>query len=106
MVGTRIKAARKAEGWSQETTASRLGCSVKTVSRYELGQSMPTLVGFAMLCEVFSVPADVLLARDAFVPRQPPVHSLSRLARRIVRGLPNTPHRVLVAMRSVQGLRG
>lgn len=60
-IGENIHTLRKAKGLSQEELAEKLGVQRQTISKWELGQSVPDLEYILMLCEIFSVSADFLI---------------------------------------------
>ena len=45
--------ARKAEGLTQVEAASRIGCTVPDLSRYENGKTSPTLGRALIMCQVY-----------------------------------------------------
>ena len=56
---------RKRKGWSQEELADRLDISRQSVSKWELGASVPDLDKIIKLSELFDVTTDYLLKDDA-----------------------------------------
>jgi DNA-binding XRE family transcriptional regulator len=48
-----IKRERELRGWSQEELAQKLGCDLKTVSRWENGKSLPQPFHRQALCQLF-----------------------------------------------------
>ena len=56
---------RKKNGWSQEELAERLDISRQSVSKWESGESVPTLEKLIRISEIFEVSTDYLL-KDNF----------------------------------------
>ena len=56
---------RKRKGWSQEELADKLDISRQSVSKWELGASIPDLDKIIRLSELFDVTTDYLLKDDA-----------------------------------------
>lgn len=52
---------RKRNGWSQEELAEQLGISRQSVSKWELGASIPDLDKVLKMSKVFDVSTDYLL---------------------------------------------
>ena len=61
MLGLRIAALRKSNGWSQAELAHRLKISPSAVGIYEQGRREPALEILVSLTELFGVSADYLL---------------------------------------------
>lgn len=59
--GGRLKAARIAAGFTQQTVADTLGLTLRTYQRYESGTSEPTLFHLVSLSIFLSVSSDYLL---------------------------------------------
>ena len=55
---------RKKNGWSQEELAERLDISRQSVSKWESGESVPTLEKIIKISEIFDVSTDYLLKDD------------------------------------------
>lgn len=55
---------RKKNGWSQEELAERLDISRQSVSKWESGESVPTLEKLIRISEIFEVSTDYLLKDD------------------------------------------
>jgi len=51
---------RKLRGWSQEDVASKVGCDLKSVLRWENGKSLPHPYSQQRLCELFGKNAEEL----------------------------------------------
>ena len=60
-IGNRIRALRKARGWSQAELARRLKVNKSTVGFYETGERSPSYEVLLQICDVFSVTADYIL---------------------------------------------
>jgi transcriptional regulator with XRE-family HTH domain len=60
-VGQRIQSLRVRGGLSQEALADRLGVSRQSVSKWELGQTMPDVEKIVQLSSLFGVSTDSLL---------------------------------------------
>lgn len=60
-VGQYVKQCREEAGLTQETFAELIGLGVKHVSAIECGAAGVTLTTLRRICDVLSVPADVLL---------------------------------------------
>lgn len=64
MIGEQIKAARKAQGVSQEELAVRLGVVRQTVSKWENGMSVPDADVLIQIAELLDVPVSQLLGLE------------------------------------------
>ena len=64
MVGQRIRAARKANGLSQEQLAEKLGVSFQAVSTWEQGKFIPDSEHLPALAEKLDVSLDMLFAEE------------------------------------------
>ena len=60
-IGSRIKAARKAKGITQEALARELGVAVMTVSRWERDDAKPPLVRLQDLADALDITVRDLL---------------------------------------------
>jgi len=56
---------RKEKGWSQEELAERLDVSRQSVSKWEMGASLPEIDKIIAMSELFSVSCDYLLKEDS-----------------------------------------
>ena len=65
MIAEKIMKLRKAQGWSQEELAARLGVSRQSVSKWESMASMPDLDKILKMSELFGVSTDYLLKDNA-----------------------------------------
>ncbi|MGW2725648.1 helix-turn-helix domain-containing protein [Streptomyces sp. NPDC001492] len=69
-IGDRIRAERKARGWSQTELGLRSGLSLNTIKRVETGRT--TLRGFVAACAALQVGIGELLSGDWCLPEQRP----------------------------------
>lgn len=60
-IGNKLAELRKMKGLSQEDVAFKLNVSRQTVSKWELGQSMPDFDKIKPLCDLYDISADELL---------------------------------------------
>lgn len=60
----KIMNSRKKNGWSQEELAERLDISRQSVSKWESGESIPTIEKLIKISEIFEVSTDYLLKDD------------------------------------------
>lgn len=65
ILAEKIVLLRKRKGWSQEELADKLDISRQSVSKWELGASIPDLDKIIKLSELFNVTTDYLLKGDA-----------------------------------------
>lgn len=65
ILAEKIMKLRKAQGWSQEELAMRLGVSRQSVSKWESMASMPDLDKIVKMSELFGVSTDYLLKDNA-----------------------------------------
>jgi transcriptional regulator with XRE-family HTH domain len=61
-LGANIAARRKARKWSQEDLAERLGVASETISRFERGATLPSLLTLQRLGQILRSPIVQLLA--------------------------------------------
>src|SRR5437660_8584562 len=61
-LGSNLAARRKARKWSQEDLAERLGVASETISRFERGATLPSLLTLQRLGQVLRSPIVQLLA--------------------------------------------
>ena len=91
-VGTCMRQARGARGWTQERVAASIGISVKFYGRVERGQALPSMETFLDLLLLFGLsPSAVLEGAD--VSTATPVGDaplLRRIATRLRRASPRT----------------
>ena len=64
-LGERIYEERKKHGLSQGDLADKLGISTKAVSKWETGESQPTIENINRLSEIFGVTSDYLIGGKA-----------------------------------------
>lgn len=62
-IGTQIKKFRQEQQVSQQELADHLNISRQTISKWELGKSLPDLENVIRLAEYFNISVDVLLGR-------------------------------------------
>lgn len=55
---------RKRSGWSQEELAARLGVSRQSVSKWEIGESVPDIDRIIRMSELWDVSTDYLLKEN------------------------------------------
>lgn len=60
-IGARLRDAREASGLTQAALAIRSGTNLRTLCRYEKGESVPDGAALLRLCVALSVSADFLL---------------------------------------------
>ena len=65
ILAEKIALLRKQCGWSQEGLAEQLGVSRQSVSKWELGSSIPDLDKIIRMSELFGVTTDYLLKEQA-----------------------------------------
>ena len=63
-IGEKIAKLRMAAGYSQEYLAEQMNVSRQSVSKWEMGQSLPQIDKLVLLCQLFSVSADSLLQNE------------------------------------------
>src|SRR5437016_12612536 len=61
-LGANIAARRKARKWSQEDLAERLGVASETISRFERGATLPSLLTLQRVGQILRSPITELLA--------------------------------------------
>lgn len=61
MIGDNIVELRKYNNMSQEELAEKLGVSRQTLSKYEIGESVPDIEKCAILAEIFGITLDDLV---------------------------------------------
>jgi transcriptional regulator with XRE-family HTH domain len=67
-LGANIAIHRRARKWSQEDLAERLGVASETISRFERGATLPSLVTLQRVGQVLRVPITQLLADTSPAP--------------------------------------
>lgn len=70
-IGEKIQKLRKQRGLSQEALAEKVTVTRQTISKWELGQSIPDLHFIARLSEIFNVSADYLIKDEMTEPDEP-----------------------------------
>ncbi len=61
MINKTILSLRKKSGYSQEILAEMIGVSRQTLSKWELGESLPDIVSSNRLAEIFDISLDELV---------------------------------------------
>jgi len=67
-LGANIAAHRKSRQWSQEDLAERLGVASETISRFERGATLPSLITLQSVGQILKVPVTQLLADTSPAP--------------------------------------
>lgn len=62
-IGKQIKKFRQEQGVSQQELADHLAISRQTISKWELGKSLPDIENVVRLCDYFDISLDVLIGR-------------------------------------------
>ena len=70
-LGEKIQKLRKQQGLSQEALAEKVTVTRQTISKWELGQSLPDLDFIAQLSEIFNVSSDYLIKDEMVEPDEP-----------------------------------
>ena len=68
-LGEKIQKLRKQRGLSQEALAEKVTVTRQTISKWELGQSLPDLDFIAQLSDIFNVSSDYLIKDEMTEPR-------------------------------------
>lgn len=63
---TILKSLRIQNEWTQEYVAKQLGISYQSYQNYERGLSLPTLINFIKLANLFEVSLDYLIGRKEY----------------------------------------
>ena len=87
-LGEKIQKLRKQQGLSQEALAEKVTVTRQTISKWELGQSLPDLDFIAQLSDIFSVSSDYLIKDEMTEPDELPYkkrnYRLSERSKRII----------------------
>ena len=87
-LGEKIQKLRKQRGLSQETLAEKVTVTRQTISKWELGQSLPDLDFIAQLSDIFNVSSDYLIKDEMTEPNELPYkkrnYRLSERGKRII----------------------
>ena len=67
-LGANIATRRKTRKWSQEDLAERLGVAPETISRFERGATLPSLITLQRLAQMLKAPIAELLAESSEAP--------------------------------------
>jgi transcriptional regulator with XRE-family HTH domain len=70
-IGSEIRDARRAKGWTQNDLAAQLAVSMRTISRWESGASAPRFKERERLAQILGIP----VLRAASRPRRPATRS-------------------------------
>lgn len=71
-IGLRLKESRLAVGLSVRQVAAKVGCKTLTISRWEVGQSMPTIHDWYEIGKLYGVSLDYLVYGIRTVPVSAP----------------------------------
>ena len=71
-LGEKIQKLRKQRGLSQEALAEKVTVTRQTISKWELGQSLPDLDFIAQLSDIFNVSSDYLIKDEMTEPNELP----------------------------------
>ena len=71
-LGEKIQKLRKQRGLSQEALAEKVTVTRQTISKWELGQSLPDLDFIAQLSDIFNVSSDYLIKDEMTEPDELP----------------------------------
>lgn len=87
-LGEKIQKLRKQQGLSQEALAEKVTVTRQTISKWELGQSLPDLDFIAQLSDIFNVSSDYLIKDEMTEPDELPYkkrdYRLSERGKRII----------------------
>ena len=87
-LGEKIQKLRKQQGLSQEALAEKVTVTRQTISKWELGQSLPDLDFIAQLSDIFNVSSDYLIKDEMTEPDELPYkkrdYRLSEQGKRII----------------------
>lgn len=87
-LGEKIQKLRKQRGLSQEALAEKVTVTRQTISKWELGQSLPDLDFIAQLSDIFNVSSDYLIKDEMTEPDELPYkkrnYRLSERSKRII----------------------
>ena len=87
-LGEKIQRLRKQNGLSQEALAEKVTATRQTISKWELGQSLPDLDFIAHLSDIFNVSSDYLIKDELTDPSELPYKKrndqLSKKSKRMI----------------------
>lgn len=87
-LGEKLQKLRKQSGLSQEALAEKVTVTRQTISKWELGQSLPDLDFIAQLSDIFNVSSDYLIKDEMTEPSELPYkkrnYQLSEKSKRII----------------------
>lgn len=67
MIGKRLRAARMASNFTQQSVADILKMTVNAYQKYEQAERSPSLETLVKLADLFNVPTDWILCRDDYL---------------------------------------
>ena len=67
-LGTKIAALRKERGWTQAALAELVGVDTETISRFERGVTLPSLVTLEVISDSLRVGVGELLSESSALP--------------------------------------
>lgn len=82
-ISEKITEFRKARSLTQEQLGTKLGISSQAVSKWEKGESMPDIMLFPQLCEIFGITADALLEVPSSVKKNSCMEQLAAYAKEV-----------------------
>ena len=93
MFKDRLRSARIYRGYTLQKTADLLDISLRSYQKYESGEREPSLSLLTSIADLFNVPIDFLLSRDAYLnslgvsvdvpPEGPPRHPKPQKSRQV-----------------------
>ena len=63
-IGSKIRTARNAAGFTQEKAAEELGVTRQTISNWENNKSYPDIISVVKMSDLYSISLDSLLKED------------------------------------------
>lgn len=66
IIGKNVKHLRKRDELTQQQLAEKVGIKQPSIAAIEAGDASPSIDTIAKVAEVFQVPPDMILRRDAF----------------------------------------
>lgn len=64
-IGELIREERKARGWTQSDLAQRADINSISISYYETGRTIPSVMGLIGIADAFGISLDKLVGREA-----------------------------------------
>lgn len=68
LLSTNIKMYRKSKNYTQEELAQKLNISRQSISKWETGQSLPSIQNLILLSEILEMPLDLITGKDSELP--------------------------------------